>query len=65
MWPWTEEEKLQKAGKLHGFVAFMNRKDAETALAKLDGAPLLGSQLACGWGKAVPIPAKPFYGKYW
>ncbi|RKP06852.1 hypothetical protein THASP1DRAFT_31338 [Thamnocephalis sphaerospora] len=61
MWPWSQEEKAQKAGRLCGFVAFMRRKDAEEALAKLNGAPLRGNPLACGWGKTVPLPTKPFY----
>ncbi len=35
MWPRTEEERTRVTNR--GFVAFMTRKDAERALAALDG----------------------------
>lgn len=35
MWPRTEEEKARNRNC--GFVAFMNRKDAERAMRKLNG----------------------------
>jgi len=35
MWPRTEEEKAR--GRNCGFVAYMNRKDGERALAHLQG----------------------------
>lgn len=35
MWPRTEEEKARNRNC--GFVAFMNRKDAERAMKKLNG----------------------------
>lgn len=47
-----------------GFVCFMKRKDAETALRDLDGVDWGGSNLRIGWSKAVPVAAKPLYGTY-
>lgn len=38
MWPRTEEEKARNRNC--GFVAFMNRKDAERAMKKLNGSTL-------------------------
>ena len=38
MWPRTDEERTRVTNR--GFVAFMTRKDAERALAALDGEPL-------------------------
>jgi U2-associated protein SR140 len=35
MWPRTDEEKARNANC--GFVAYMNRRDAEKALKELDG----------------------------
>lgn len=48
---------------LSGFVSFMKRKDAETALREFDGFDWGGAILRVGWSKAVPVAAKPMYGK--
>ena len=59
MWPRTEEEKAR--GRNCGFVAFMNRKDGERALANLQGKDVMDFEMKLGWGKAVPIPPHPIY----
>ena len=59
MWPRTEEERAR--GRNCGFVAFMNRRDAERALVKLEGSDVLGFEMKMGWGKGVPIPPQPVY----
>lgn len=41
MWPRTEEERTRVTNR--GFVAFMTRKDAERALAALDGNKIYNS----------------------
>lgn len=51
-----------KAG-LSGFVAFMKRRDAESAVKELDGFDWGGSILRVGWGKMVRLPARPLYGE--
>ncbi|OJA13067.1 hypothetical protein AZE42_01902 [Rhizopogon vesiculosus] len=48
---------------LSGFVSFMKRKDAESALREIDGFDWGGSILRVGWSKAVPMAAKPLYGR--
>lgn len=59
MWPRSEEEKSR--GRNCGFVAFMNRKDAERALRGLTGKDVMSYEMKLGWGKAVPIMAHPIY----
>ena len=61
MWPRTQEERDRKRNC--GFVSFMTREAAVSALKNLDGFELLGYAMRVGWGKAVTIPPKPFYGK--
>jgi U2-associated protein SR140 len=56
--------RRSKSTGLSGFVSFMKRKDAETALRELDGFDWGGSILRVGWSKAVPVAAKPMYGKF-
>lgn len=56
----TTTRRTKNAG-LSGFVSFMKRKDAETALREFDGFDWGGSVLRVGWSKAVPIAAKPLY----
>ncbi|KAJ3160626.1 U2 snRNP-associated SURP domain-containing protein [Geranomyces michiganensis] len=59
MWPRTPEEK--ERDRNCGFISFMTRRAAEEALRNLDGKEIMGNMLRVGWGKAVAIPAKPFY----
>lgn len=59
MWPRDEEQRLR--GRNTGFVAFMNRKDAEKARDALDGVALCGFILQVGWGKPVPLPSVPVW----
>lgn len=51
-----------KAG-LSGFVAYMQRKDAEVAVKELDGLEWGGCAIRVGWSKMIRIPARPLYGK--
>ena len=53
--------RSKKSSGLSGFVSFMKRKDAETAVRELDGFTWGGSVLRVGWSKAVPVAAKPAY----
>ena len=44
-----------------GFVAFMDRRDAEHALAGSEGVDWGGNVLRVGWGKTVSLPGFPVY----
>ncbi|KAM9317430.1 U2 snRNP-associated SURP motif-containing protein isoform 2-T2 [Gastrophryne carolinensis] len=59
MWPRTDEERARERNC--GFVAFMNRRDAERALKNLNGKMVMAFEMKLGWGKAVPIPPHPIY----
>ncbi|XP_041119200.1 U2 snRNP-associated SURP motif-containing protein-like isoform X2 [Polyodon spathula] len=59
MWPRTDEERARERNC--GFVAFMNRRDAERALKHLNGKVIMSFEMKLGWGKAVPIPPHPIY----
>lgn len=63
MWPRADSVPVGGRRLLGGFVAFLRRPDAEKAAKELDGAEWGGSILRTGWGKAVPLPARPIYGK--
>jgi U2-associated protein SR140 len=58
------EMEQARRGKisLQGFVAYMKRRDAETAVKDLDGADWGGIRLKVGFSKPVPIPSKAIYG---
>eukprot|EP00189_Rhodosorus_marinus_P011661 CAMPEP_0184747070 /NCGR_PEP_ID=MMETSP0315-20130426/9469_1 /TAXON_ID=101924 /ORGANISM="Rhodosorus marinus, Strain UTEX LB 2760" /LENGTH=646 /DNA_ID=CAMNT_0027219829 /DNA_START=66 /DNA_END=2006 /DNA_ORIENTATION=- len=57
MWPRTEEERAR--GHVSGFVAFMERIDAEAAHDALRRHSLDGRDLRLAWGKAVARPSAP------
>ena len=57
--------RSKKSSGLSGFVSFMKRKDAETAVRDMDGFTWGDSVLRVGWGKAVPIAAKAAYVGMW
>ncbi|XP_047205507.1 U2 snRNP-associated SURP motif-containing protein isoform X1 [Girardinichthys multiradiatus] len=59
MWPRTDEERARERNC--GFVAFMNRRDAERALKNLNGKIIMNFEMKLGWGKGVPIPPHPIY----
>ncbi|RVE58710.1 hypothetical protein OJAV_G00197160 [Oryzias javanicus] len=59
MWPRTDEERARERNC--GFVAFMNRRDAERALKHLNGKMIMNFEMKLGWGKGVPIPPHPIY----
>ncbi|KAI8991388.1 hypothetical protein BDF20DRAFT_812241 [Mycotypha africana] len=61
MWPRTQEEKDK--GNNCGFVSFMKREDAADALEHMDGKEVDGFVIRVGWGKAVPLPDQPFFGR--
>lgn len=53
--------RRSKSTGLSGFVSFMKRNGAETALRELDGFDWGGSILRVGWSKAVPVSSKAMY----
>ncbi|KAG0046139.1 U2 snRNP-associated SURP domain-containing protein [Gryganskiella cystojenkinii] len=59
MWPRTTEEI--ERNRNCGFVSFMERSDAAVALREMEGMVLMGYEMKLGWGKAVPLPAVPFF----
>ncbi|KAF9354888.1 hypothetical protein BGX26_007238 [Mortierella sp. AD094] len=59
MWPRTTEEI--ERNRNCGFVSFMDRADAAIALKEMDGMELMGYVMKLGWGKAVALPAVPFF----
>jgi U2-associated protein SR140 len=61
MWPRSQEEKERNRNS--AFISFMKRSDAEKALKAMDGKDLHGHLLRVCWGKAVPLPAQPIFGK--
>ncbi|XP_078738653.1 LOW QUALITY PROTEIN: U2 snRNP-associated SURP motif-containing protein [Lampetra fluviatilis] len=59
MWPRKDEERARD--RHCGFVAYMNRKDAERALKLLNSKEIMGYEMRLGWGKAIPLPPYPLY----
>ncbi|KAJ3183952.1 U2 snRNP-associated SURP domain-containing protein [Gaertneriomyces sp. JEL0708] len=59
MWPRTPEE--HDRGRNCGFISFMARAAAESALEEMNGKVILGHDLRVGWGRAVPIPPQPVF----
>jgi len=57
IWPRTEEEHKRRSNC--GFVSFMNRKDAEEAMAQMQGKELYGQAIRLNWSKPVPLPKQP------
>lgn len=69
MWPRGDNPLQSSEGRrprsgLSGFVSYMKRRDAETAVRDMDGYEWQGHVLRVGWSKAVPIAAKPTYGMF-
>lgn len=56
MWPRTDEERRRQRNC--GFVAFMNRGDAQAAKDEMQGVILFEYEVKLGWGKAVALPAQ-------
>ncbi|PTQ29277.1 hypothetical protein MARPO_0144s0002 [Marchantia polymorpha] len=56
MWPRTEEERRRQRNC--GFVAFMNRGEAQAAKDEMQGVVVYEYELRIGWGKAVALPAQ-------
>ncbi|XP_033119834.1 U2 snRNP-associated SURP motif-containing protein-like [Anneissia japonica] len=59
MWPRTDEERSRNRNC--GFVAYMNRKDAERGMKNIDGKMIMEYEMKLGWGKSVPIPPHPVF----
>ncbi|KAL1915581.1 uncharacterized protein VTP21DRAFT_6705 [Calcarisporiella thermophila] len=59
MWPRSVEERDRQRNA--GFVGFMDRRSAESALAEMDGKDLYGMVIRVGWGKAIALPPRPIY----
>ncbi|GLJ40900.1 hypothetical protein SUGI_0846150 [Cryptomeria japonica] len=56
MWPRTEEERRRQRNC--GFVAFMNREDAQAANDEMQGVVIYDYELRIGWGKSVSLPSQ-------
>ncbi|KAI3468360.1 hypothetical protein Pfo_025023 [Paulownia fortunei] len=56
MWPRTEEERRRQRNC--GFVAFMNRVDAQAAKDEMQGVVVYEYELKIGWGKSVSLPSQ-------
>nr|XP_027082436.1 protein RRC1-like [Coffea arabica] len=56
MWPRTEEERRRQRNC--GFVAFMNRLDAQAAKDEMQGVVVYEYELKIGWGKSVALPSQ-------
>ncbi|KAG8381938.1 hypothetical protein BUALT_Bualt05G0024700 [Buddleja alternifolia] len=56
MWPRTEEEKRRLRNC--GFVAFMNRADAQAAKDEMQGVVVYEYEVKLGWGKSVSLPSQ-------
>ncbi|KAI4376850.1 hypothetical protein MLD38_014563 [Melastoma candidum] len=56
MWPRTEEERRRQRNC--GFVAFMNRTDAQAAKDEMQGVVVYEYELKIGWGKSVALPSQ-------
>ncbi|KAK4786488.1 hypothetical protein SAY86_003177 [Trapa natans] len=56
MWPRTEEERRRQRNC--GFVAFMNRSDAQAAKDEMQGVIVYEYELKIGWGKSVALPSQ-------
>jgi len=65
MWPRRDRPgdaaaaEADAGGGHAGYVAFMARDHAESALVALDGAFLGGRTIRAAWDRAVPLPAVP------
>ncbi|XP_024363566.1 protein RRC1 isoform X2 [Physcomitrium patens] len=56
MWPRTDEERRRQRNC--GFVAFMNRNEAQAAKDEMQGIIVYDYELRIGWGKSVSLPAQ-------
>ncbi|KAJ1668831.1 hypothetical protein EV178_000094 [Coemansia sp. RSA 1646] len=59
MWPRTPEEFSRQRNS--GFVSFMDREVAASALSDMDGQQFNGLPLRVCWGKRVPLPDEPVF----
>ncbi|KAL3151330.1 hypothetical protein ABBQ38_013163 [Trebouxia sp. C0009 RCD-2024] len=59
MWPRDDDQR--RRGRNCGFVAYMNREEAQRAKDDLNGIMLHDNDLRIGWGKSIPIPAAPMF----
>jgi U2-associated protein SR140 len=66
MWPRADERTpTTTATRLHcGFVSFMRREDAETAMQEMQNKFVgEGAQLKLNWSRALPLPTHPYMHK--
>ncbi|CAI0376630.1 unnamed protein product [Linum tenue] len=56
MWPRTDEERRRQRNC--GFVAFMNRADAQAAKDEMQGVVVYEYEVKIGWGKSVALPSQ-------
>lgn len=59
MWPRDDEQR--RRGWNTGFVAFMNKKDATSALNTMAGTLFHNHRLSMNWGDPVSLPAVPIW----
>lgn len=57
MWPRTDEERARNRNS--GFVAYMDRTEAEMALKSLNGVNIKGYGIKLDWAKPVAMPPQP------
>lgn len=56
MWPRSEDDKQRTSKRISGFVSFLKRKDAATALEEMNEQCIDGNKIHVYWGKKPVYP---------